>query len=151
MAPRLLLGQVANANPPVNAAGSLYLLGTTYGNSVGTDVPLLVESQDVAPMGPSGYALFRRVEVPVVYTAACTVQITPIVDFLQQATVTPSAYPSPVQRTTDFADGVLAQGGTTCRARLEVTSRQGPVELAAPVIGFQPKATTTAFPVGNNP
>lgn len=145
----LLLGQVDNAAAPSAAAAELYVLSTTYGNSVGTDVPLLIETQDVAPMGPSGVMLLRRVEVPVTYAAACTVQVTPILDFIQEGTVTSQVYGSPQQRTVDFLDGVVAQVGTSARARIEVLARSGPVEIAAPNLTFQPKARAGAYPVGN--
>lgn len=145
----LLLGQIDNAAAPSAPAAELYVLSTAYGNSVGADVPLLIETQDVPPMGPSGVVLFRRVEVPVTYEAACTVQVTPIIDFIQEGTVTSQVYGSPQQRTVDFLDGLVAQVGTAMRGRLEVLARSGPVEIAAPNLIFQPKAQAGAYPVGN--
>lgn len=144
----LLLGQCDNAANPASAAAELYVMSTFYGNSVGTDVPLLVETDDVALAGPVGTALYRRVEVPVTYDAACTVEITPIVDFIGQGTVTAVSYDAPTSRIIDYADGVTATPGTTCRARITVTSRQGPVELAAPTISGMPKIGVAASPVG---
>lgn len=148
MAERLLLGQIDNAATPTSAAAELYILSESYGDSVGTDVPLLVETEEVALAGPVGTAIYRRIEQPVTYNAACAIQVTPIVDFVVVSTVTAVAYTAPTQRVVDYADGVLAQVGTTLRVRTEVTSRQGPVELAAPTVGGQAKIGTASAPVG---
>lgn len=145
---RLLLGQVDNAAAPSAAAAELYILSDGYGDSVGTDVPLLVETEDVAPAGPTGTVLFRRIEQPVTYDAACSIRLTPLVDFMQTVTATTKTYTSPDQRTIDFADGFLAQVGTTIRVRTEVLTRNGPVELAAPLVAGQVKTGVASAPVG---
>lgn len=123
-------------------------MGETYGSSAGTDVPLLVETDDVALAGPVGTALYRRIEVPVTYDAATGIRITPLVDFLTSGTVTDVSYDAPSTRIIDYADGLTATPGTTCRARIEVTQRQGPVEIAAPTIGGQPLTNVASTPVG---
>lgn len=145
---RLLVGQIDNAANPASAAAELYLLSTSYGDSVGTDVPLLIETEDVALAGPTGIALYRRIEQPVTYDAACSIRVTPIVDFMQTVTATEKTFTSPDVRTIDFADGFLAQVGTTIRVQTEVLTRNGPIELAAPLIAGQAKTGVASAPVG---
>lgn len=145
---RLLVGQIANSATPNTAAAKLYILGTSYGQSVGTDVPLLVETEDVAPAGPTGTVLFRRIEQPVTYDAACRLQVTPVVDFMQTVTATGKTYTSPTIRTIDLLDGFLAQVGTTIRVRTEVVTRNGPIEIAAPLVAGQIKTGVASAPVG---
>lgn len=150
MTQKLLLGQIANSAAPATAAAELYVMGETYGQSVGADVALLVETEDVAPAGSTGTAIGRRIEQPVTYDAAATVRLTPIVDFVQPSTVTDVAYTAPTRRTVDFADGFFAQVGTAFRVRTEVLTRNGPVELAAPTVGAQVKTLVASAPVGTN-
>lgn len=143
-----MLGQIDTASPAVGAAAELYILSTSYGSSVGTDVPLTVETQDVAPAGPTGVAILRRIEVPLEYDAACTVTVTPIVDFNQVLTATSKSYSSPPSRQRDVMDAPLSKMGTAIRAIITVTSRNGVVSVNTPSILSQPKTAGAAAPVG---
>lgn len=143
-----MFGAIGTAAPPVGDGAVLYLLSTQYGQAPGTDTPLVIETQDVAPMGPSGVCLFRYVEVPVVYDAACTVQITPIVDFNLPQPATSKTFPSPTQRTQAIVIVPISKAGTTIRALIEVIARQGPVQINTARVVSQPKAQATTGPVG---
>lgn len=150
MPERLFAGEIATASPATGSAAQLYLLGTSYGSSVGTDVPLVVETQDVAPAGPIGLTLFRRVEVPIEYEGACTVSVTPIVDFTQVLTSTSKSYSSPPVRTRDVIDVALSKQGTAIRAIIAVTARNGRVALNTPSIASMPKILAASAPVGGS-
>ena len=141
------MGQIALANPPVLGAGKLYLLSASYGNSVGTDVPLLVETSEVVPAGPLGQVLFRRVDVPLEYDAACSITVTPIVDFQQVQTATTVTYAAPTQRTRQILKAPLSKAGTTLRAIIAVATRSGVVSLNTPSVISQPR-TGAGSPVG---
>lgn len=150
MPERLCLGEIDTASPVVGPSAELYLLGTSYGQSVGTDVPLTVETQDVAPAGPTGTTLFRRIEVPLEYDAACTITVTPIVDFNQVLTGTSKSYASPPSRQRDVMDAALSKPGTAIRAIITVTTRNGSVSFNTPSVLSQPKTAAAASPVGGS-
>lgn len=146
MPERLCLGQIDTANPPVTGGGAIYRLSTQYGTSTGTDVPLVVETSEVAPAGPVGQALFRRIEWPIEYDAACTVTVTPIVDYNQALTSTSKSFASPPTRQVAIVAAPLSKVGSVIRVRLTVVSRNGPVTVRTPSVLAQPKTTTTPSP-----
>lgn len=125
----LLLGQIDNAATPVSAAGELYVLSTGFGAPVGTTTDLHVSTTTVAPWGPIGSGLWRRAQVLVRYTAACTVTVTPYADFDQPQTVTAKTYTSPSESTIDSIDVFISKRCTYVSLDIVVSGAQGYVEL----------------------
>lgn len=147
MTERLLLGQVANEAAPASAAAELYLYSDGYGQSTGTDTPLLVETNDIALAGSGGRFLLRRILVPVRYGAACTVRITPITDFVRIETALSKSYAAPAQEQEDVIEVPIARTCNVYRVRIEVTARQGRVSVFAPTAVGQPLTTGAAMVV----
>lgn len=125
----LLLGQIDNASPPASAAGELYALSTGFGAPTGTATDLHITTTTVAPWGPIGSGYWRRAQVLVRYTAACTVTITPYADFDLPQTVTAKTYTSPAQSTIDSIDIFVAKRCTYVSLDIVVSGAQGYVEI----------------------
>lgn len=147
MAETLFLGQVDNAAAPASPAAELYYLSGSYGSSVGTDVPLLIETADVPPAGPGGRFKARRVLVPVRFAAACSLRVTVISDFVRTEAAVTRTYTSPAQEQEDVIEVPIARVLTTLRVRLEVVSRAGRVAIFTPSVVGMPVTTGTAFAV----
>lgn len=132
MTERLLLGQIGNLAAPNVAAAELYLFSTGYGMPVGDDTPLLIETTDAPLAGPGGRFLLRRLLVPIRYGAACTIRVTPITDFVRIETAVAKSYTSPAQEQEDVIEVPIARTCNVFRVRIEVTARQGRVNVFAP-------------------
>lgn len=145
MANLLLVGSVDNAADPAAAQAVLYAYGTSYGLSEGTDVPLLIETTDLAPLGASGKTLFRRLQVPVQYVAACAVSVTPQVDYNTAEPLVVVTYPAPLTTAVTELSAALAVDGTTIGGIIQVTARAGPVRIGVPTALHQPR--TGAYPL----
>lgn len=141
-----MLGSIDAASPPVTGSGALYRLSESYGASVGTDVPMLVETSEVALAGPVGQSLYRRVLVPIDYDAACTVTVTPIVDYNQSLTVTSKSFASPTSRQQVIIAAMLSKVGSVLRVRVTVAGRAGPVSVRTPSVEGKPMTTTAPNP-----
>lgn len=135
---RLLLGQCDTAAAPASAAAELYSLSEGYGAAVGTDQPLLVETEDQALGGESGSVLWRRVLVPFERAGACTLRVTPIADFTQAQAATSESFDSPDEIVRDWIVVPVAATCTYGRVRIEVTARTGVVRLMKPVYRVRP-------------
>lgn len=134
MTSHLLLGQVDDAAAPVAVAAELYLWSASFGNSAGTDVPALIETDDSAPAGPGGLFVGRRVYLPLRYSDACTVKVTPIVDFNQSLPATTQSFTTPAAPHNATITVLLAKTLTYIRVKIEVTARAGVVEFYQPSI-----------------
>jgi len=143
MTQHLFVGEIADAAAPANGAAELYRWSEGFGSSVGTDVPALIETDDVTPAGPGGLFVGRRIYLPLRYVAACTVRVTPIIDFNQTLSATTRSFAAPASPTTATITAALAQTLTYIRVRIEVLSRTGPVEFYQPSIAG--KALTGAY------
>lgn len=146
MPERLMLGSIDPASPPLTGSGALYRLSESYGASVGTDVPMLVETSEVALAGPVGQSLYRRVLVPIDYDADCTVTVTPIVDYNQPLTATSKSFASPTSRQQVIIPAMLSKVGSVLRVRITVVSRAGPVSVRTPSVEGKPMTTTATNP-----
>lgn len=128
----LCCGQVANLAAPSGGAAELYYLADEgYGAPVATDTPLLIETDDVTPAGPSGICLVRRVEVPIRCDGTAAVRVTVICDFSREVAQVTHTYDSPSM---DVAVIEVAQRTTAIRARIEVTARTGRVTISQPEV-----------------
>lgn len=147
----LFLGEVADSASPASAAGSLYVLTGGYGLAAEDDTPLLIETPNIAPLGPQGRVRLRRIVVPIQYDAACTIRVTPIVDFnttLPPATVSHS---DPGERTRHLLQMKVLTACTTVRLKIEVVSRTGAVEVYRPSVFFSPLSGGTTMAMGGTP
>lgn len=134
-------GQVANAAAPSGGAAELYVVSEGFGQPVGTDTPLLYESEDVPPAGPNGRFLLRRVSVPHRYAAACSIRVTVITDFVRVESAVTKTYVSPAEEQEDVIDVMVARTVTVVRVRIEVTSRSGRVTIFTPSAVGKPMTT----------
>jgi hypothetical protein len=138
MAEHLFCGQVANLAAPSGGAAELYVLSESYGQAIGTDTPLLIETEDIAPAGPGGRFLLRRVYVPIRYVAACSVHVTVFTDYVRVERAITKTYTSPAQEQEDVIEVAVAHTCTVVRVRVEVTSRNGRVSVFTPTYGGKP-------------
>ena len=134
MTESLFVGQIDDVAAPASAAAELYLWSESYGSSTGSDTPALIETDDVAPAGPGGLFMGRRIYLPLRYDGACTVRVTPIVDFNQSLTSVTQSFDAPASSHTATITVPLAQSLTYIRVRIEVVSRTGMVEFYQPSI-----------------
>lgn len=146
MPERLILGSIAADAPPVTGTGAVYRLSESYGSSAGEDNPMTIETSEIALAGPVGQSLYRRVLVPIDYDAACTVTVTPIVDYNQTLTATGKSFPSPLSRQRVIVAAALSKVGSALRVRVTVTSRAGPVSVRTPSVEGQPMTATAPSP-----
>lgn len=146
MPERLMLGSIAAAVPPVTGTGAVYRLAESYGQSTGLDVPMTIETSEVALAGPVGQSLYRRVLVPFDYDAACTVLVTPIVDYNQILTATSKSFASPSSRQQVVLSVPLSKVGSVLRARITVVHRAGPVSVRTPSVEGKPMTLTAPNP-----
>lgn len=146
MPERLMLGSIDVASPPITGSGALYRLSTSYGASVGADVPMLVETSEVALAGPVGQSLYRRVLVPIDYDAACTVTVTPIVDYNQSLTATSKSFAGPTTRQQVIISAMLSKVGSVLRVRVAIASRAGAVSVRTPSVEGKPMTATAPSP-----
>ncbi len=144
----LFLGQIHNAAAPAAAAADLYVLSGGYGNTSGNDVPLLVETPDLAPLGVQGRLRLRRISVPFQYDAACTLAVTPIVDYRAELEPTVVAYGAPGSVTRQAVQVKLLHACTTVRLRIEVVTRAGPIEFYTPTIYYAPLSSASGVAMG---
>lgn len=149
MPERLLCGQSDNAAAPSATAAELYVLSTGYGQPVGTDALLTVQTKDLAPAGPDSRVMFRRAMLTVLYDNACTVRVTPVVDFAQAMPVTTVTLAAPTNLTSTVLTVPMAHPGTYVRLLVEVIARSGIVEFGSNVrvaftvrAGAYPQITT---------
>lgn len=134
MTERLFVGQIDDAAAPTGAAAELYLWSESFGSSVGTDIPALIETDDVAPAGPGGLFMGRRIFLPLRYSDSCSIKVTPIVDFNQSLTSLTQAFTTPSVPRRAVITVPLAQSLTYIRVKIEVTERAGLIEFYQPSI-----------------
>ena len=133
MPERVLCGQSDNAAAPAATAAELYVLATGYGLPVGNDALLVVQTKDLSPAGPDGRVMFRRAMLTVLYDNACTVRVTPTVDFSQDLPATTITLAAPTSLTTTVLPVPMAHPGTYVRLLVEVIARSGIVEFGSNV------------------
>lgn len=147
----LWLGQVANEAVPVSAAANLYVLTGAYGQGAGLDTLALTETPDIAPLGVQGRIRLRRIVVPIRHAGACTVRITPIVDYntaLDSLSVSYEAPATPRRRAIQMK---VLRGCTVVRLRIEVTTTTGAVEVYTPTLYYDPITQATSLAMGGAP
>lgn len=135
-APVLVLGEVVNAAPPTGAGGRLWRYGPGIG--VGTANPLTWETTDVAPVGPAGTLLARRIFVPLRYSGAATITCTPIIDWTTELPATTVQLTAPTIPTRRDLEVYLSRRCTFVRLRVQVSGLTGPLEFYAPSVVGQP-------------
>lgn len=134
MSTTLMLGQAGTF------ASELWKLEEdSYGNSVGEQGYLRMETQDFEPL-PGGQASVRRIFAPLAYSGACTVRVTPIVDFHTALAPTTASFAHPQKRTRKVIEARAHKLCSYIRARIEVVSLAGRVELFTPRVGVLPVA-----------
>jgi hypothetical protein len=146
MAELLVCGQIEDDADPDSPAAELYVLSEGFGQPIGTDTPLLVETVDWAPAGPLGWTLAKRLIVPVTYRAAVTVKVTPIVDYQTALTPVTKTFAAPAEETVGEVEVGVDARCRMIRARIEVIARNGLVEIATPRLLHNP--VTANHPVG---
>lgn len=132
MSEYLLAGQIDTATPAANPAAELYVLSSGFGQAIGTDTPLLVETEDFAPAGQEGWTILKRIIVPFTYRGACTVRVTPIVDYNTLLTPAVFSFVAPAEESVGEVSAPASKRCRIVRARIEVTSRNAVVELGIP-------------------
>ena len=147
----LWLGQADNALVPVAGAGELYILTGAYGNAAGIDTPLLVETPDIAPQGPQGRLRLRRITVPIQLDAACTLRITPIVDYMKSFAPLIVSFGTPSRRERRVIQVKELGVCTVVRLRIEVLDREGLVEVYRPTLYYTPLSSGTMMAMGGAP
>lgn len=147
----LLLGQIDTAESPASPAAELYVLSGGYGLATGTDTALLVETPDVAPLGDLGRLRTRLLMCPVQYAGACTIRITPIVDFMTELDPLIVALAAPATVTRQVLQVKMLRGCTTFRVRLDVLERTGAVEFYTPVLHYTPLKQNSGVAMGESP
>lgn len=138
MAELLLVGSVDNAAAPASVSSKLYGLSESYGSPVGATPYLTVQTQSLAPLGPTGIVIFRRIYVTVGHDLSAVVRVTPTVDFstdLDPQVFTLAAGGSFRQ---DPLEVKLAHRGTYLSALVEVLSTTGRAQVLGIRLGFLP-------------
>jgi hypothetical protein len=147
----LFLGQIDTANPPASYAGDLYVLTAGYGNPEGTATGLVIETPDIAPLGELGRLRARLASLTLQYEAACTVRVTPIVDYDTELASVSQTLPAPGQVTRTTIPVRMMRALTVLRFRIEVTGGEGPVEIYTPVLFYTPLAERSGVAMGERP
>lgn len=146
MAEVILLGQVDDAAAPAAAAGKLYRRAESYGMSTGNDVALLVETPNHAPVGPVGRFGGRFLSVPFTYDNAFSAKVTPIIDENTELPSTTKSFAAPSQRRVGRIELGFFRTLTLFRVRVELVTRNGPVDVQTPqlagtvIAGARPNA-----------
>lgn len=148
MSEYLLCGQIDTASPAANPAAELYVLSSGYGHAIGTDTTLLVETEDFAPAGQAGWTVLKRIIVPFTYRGACTVKVTPIVDYQTELTPTIKSFAAPASESVGEVSAPVAIRCRIVRARIEVVSRTDVVELGVPSALHSPVYSAHPAPAG---
>lgn len=151
MAETLMLGGVNNVAAPTGSPDPAvaWRLSESYGTPVdGAYVPLLVESTNLAPAGPVGRTIFRRIMVPFRYAGSVTLRVTPIVDLEKVQPSVSRTYTAPETPTQDVMEVALAVTGTYLRVRVEVLDRSGLVEVYTPTVAHRPLGSAATGVVG---
>lgn len=147
----LFLGQVDTAAVPASHAGDLYVLTSGYGNPEGAATDLLIETPDIAPLGELGRLRVRLASFTVQYEAACTVQVTPIVDYDTELPAVSVALPPPRQVERTVIPIRMMRALTVIRFRIQVTGGEGLVELYTPILYYAPLASRSGMAMGERP
>lgn len=135
MAETLLVGQVDDAAAPSAAAAKLYQRSLSYGSSAGNDVLLLVETPNRAPAGPLGRVVGRLISVPITYDNACSIRVTPIIDENTELAPTIKSFAAPSTRMVGRVELGFFKVLTLIRTRVEVLTRNGPVDVHTAQLG----------------
>lgn len=147
----LFLGQTDTAASPASAGAELYVLSGGYGIPTGSDTALVVETPDIAPLGELGRLRARLLMCPVQYAGACTVQITPIVDYMTELDPLIVALGAPATVTRQVLQVKMLRACTTFRVRMDVLERTGPIEFYTPVLHFAPLKLNSGVAMGESP
>ena len=147
----LWLGQVANEAVPASAAANLYVLTGAYGQGAGLDTLALTETPDIAPLGVQGRIRLRRIVVPIRHAGACTVRITPIVDYNTALDSLSVSYEAPATPRRRAIQKKVLRGCTVVRLRIEVTTTTGAVEVYTPTLYYDPITQATSLAMGGAP
>lgn len=147
----LFLGQVDNATVPSAGAADLYVLTDGYGQATGTDTPMTIETPDIAPLGLLGRWRARLLSLPIQYGSACTVEVTPVVDFMTELDPTIVALAAPAARTRTAIQVKMLRACTTLRIRVVVLARTGALEVYMPVLYYTPLKVESGMAFGEAP
>lgn len=145
MAETLMVGQVVDLAAPTGGGAELYWLNPdSYGASTGDDVPLRIETPDIAPAGAAGEGLARRLMIPIRYAGACQIRVTVTADFIREVAQVTQSYAAPPAEQQDILVVKLAQRCTAIRALIEVVSRSGRVQPGQPTLLTRPRTAAAA-------
>lgn len=147
----LWLGQVEDLAVPVAAGGELYILTGDHGHSAGDDTLLLVETPDIAPLGVQGRLRLRRIVVPVRHGGACTLRITPIVDYNTALDSLVVTFDSPARIRRQAIQMKVVRGCTVVRLRIEVLDTTGEVAVFTPTLYYDPLTPAAVLAMGGTP
>ena len=137
MTAHLFLGQVHDDAAPSTVAAEIYLWSDSFGMGTGTDTPLFLETDDIAPAGPGARVLGRRIFVPIRYWSGCTIRVTPIIDLNQLLTSITQQFSTSATPKSGVVTVMLATHFTYVRVRIEVIARDGLVEIYGPSVAFK--------------
>lgn len=147
----LFLGQIGDSRTVTSSAGALYVLSGGYGQSAGEATTLVLETPDIAPLGPQGRLRLRRIAVPFQYAAGCTVRVTPIVDYNTELDPVTVTHTDPTEVTRHVIQAKMMTACTVVRLRIEVTALAGAVEFYRPSLFFAPLSGGTTMAMGGAP
>lgn len=147
----LFLGEIGDSRTVTSSAGALYVLSGGYGQSVGEATTLVLETPDIAPLGPQGRLRLRRIAVPFQYAAGCTVRVTPIVDYNTELDPVTVTHTDPTEVTRHVIQAKMMTACTVVRLRIEVTALAGAVEFYRPSLFFAPLSGGTTMAMGGAP
>lgn len=144
----LIAGQIDTASPAANPAAEMYVLSSGFGQPIGTDTPLLVETEDFAPAGQDGWTILKRINVPFTFRGACSVRVTPITDYQTELTPTVKSFAAPASEAVGEVAALVSKRCRIVRARVEVTSRNAVVELGVASAVHSPVTSAHPAPAG---
>lgn len=147
----LYLGQIDAVAVPSAAAADLYVLTDGFGNPEGAPTTLLIETPDIAPLGELGRLRARLVSLTFQRSAACTVRVTPIVDYYTALPSSSYAYDAPSEPTRATIQIRLLRALTVLRLRIEVVSAGGAIEFYTPLLYYTPLKRHSGMAMGENP
>jgi len=121
----------------IGSGGEIYQLDEeSYGQDVATPILFVEETQDYFRLGRGGRMNYRKAYIPIAYSGACKLMITPITDYHLRLPATIQAFPHPSKRREATIEVPIAKHGTGIRFRIEVLERSGRVEVFTPDYAF---------------
>ena len=138
----LLFGEVGVSGSPFGQGAEIwYLAADSFGNqnTGGDDFPLRLETANYLPAGRGGEVNLRKIYVPIAYEGACTIRVTPIVNFSNALRPTTVSFALPTKRTRKVIEANVDEGVVTqVRLKIEVVSTTGRVEFFTPDFATDP-------------